>query len=192
MIGRRAPLGALLLAVIAAGALAACGDSGESKESTPRSWASTFCKSFSSYDQSVADLSNRFNESVQAMPAGDLVARKTALVEFLSGSIARTDEFLRVLNRAGEPSVPDGAGLVGSIRVAFRDLRTTLADAQRDAKQLSETDSAAFSTSVGRITGLISTGSNRSREAIARARTRYETRELDRAFDRAPACQTMR
>jgi hypothetical protein len=192
VIGRRAPFGALLLAVIAAGALAACSDGGDSKESAPRSWASTFCKSFSSYNQAVADLSNGFNESVQSMAAGDLAARKSALVEYLSGSIARTDEFLRALKRAGEPSVPDGADLVGSISVGFRDLRSTLADAQRDAKQLSETDPAAFSTSVGQITGLISTGSNRSREAIARARTRYETRELDRAFDHAPACQAMR
>jgi hypothetical protein len=192
MIRRRALLGALALMVIAGAGLAACGNGGESKQSAPPSWASTFCRSFDSYERGVGDLSTRFNQTVQSMPASDLAARKAALVEYLSGSIARTDEFLRALNRAGEPSVPDGADLVGSIAVGFRDLRATLADAQHGAERLSESDAAAFSTTIGEITALISTGSNRSREAISRARTRYETRELDQAFDRAPACQTIR
>jgi hypothetical protein len=100
--------------------------------------------------------------------------------------------FLRALNGAGERTVPDGADFVGSISAGFADLRTTLADAARDAQQLPESDPAAFGTTLGRITGLISTRSSRSREAIFRARTRYETRELDRAFDRSPACQTIR
>jgi hypothetical protein len=192
MIGRRAVLGALLLVVMAAAGLAACGNSDESNGPAARSWASKFCRSFSSYERGVGDLSARFNGSVQSMPAGDLAARKRALVEYLSGSIGRTDEFLRALDGAGKPDVPDGADLVESISIGFRDLRTTLVDARRDAERLSESDPAAFGTSVGEIAGLISTGSNRSREAIFRARTRYETRELDRAFDRADACQTLR
>jgi hypothetical protein len=192
-IGRRVSLGALLLVIAAAAGLAACGgNGGGSKESAPKRWASTFCQTFGSYERAVGQLSTRFNESVQAMPAGELAARKAALVEYLSASIARTDKFLRALNGAGEPSVPDGGDFVGSITVGFRDLRSTLSDARRDAEQLSDSDPAAFSTTVGEITGLISTGSNRSREAISRARTRYETGELDRAFDRAQACESMR
>jgi hypothetical protein len=191
MVGRQAPFGALLLAVIAAAGLAACSNGGESKGSAPPRWASTFCRSFSSYERAVGDLSNRFNETVQSMPADDLAARKGALVEYLSAAIARTDEFLRALDSAGQPKVPDSADLVATISQGFRDLRITLADAELDAKQLSESDPTAFDTTVGRITGLISTGSNQSRDVIVLARARYETRELDRAFDRAPACETI-
>ena len=188
VVGRPAPLGVLLLAIVVVAGLGACGGS-DGKRAEPRSWAGTFCRSFSSYERAVGDLSNRFNETVRSSPAEDLAGRKAALVDYLSGSIARTDEFLRALNGAGEPKVRDGADLVGNITDGFRDLRTTLADAGHDAKQLPESDPAVFGNTVGRIANLISTGSNRSRETISRARTQYETRELDRAFNRAPACQ---
>jgi hypothetical protein len=160
-------------------------------KATPRAWAREFCDSFNAYERAVSDLSTRFNEAARSTPADDLAGRKAALVEYLTGSIAETNEFLRALNGAGQPTVADGPDFTGSISGGFRDLRATLADAEYDAKQISESDPVTFGAKVEQIASLIRRGSNRSREAILRARTRYETRELDRAFDRVPACQTI-
>ncbi len=95
------------------------------------------------------------------------------------------------MHAAGVPAVEDGAGFVRMIKNGFGDFRDTLARARRDAKALPADDAAAFGELVNEITDAIRTGSRRARETISRARVKYETQELDRAFDRTPECQTI-
>ena len=152
-------------------------------------WARVFCQSFSSYQGHVATLSKRLDERLRAAGESDLRGQKAALERYLSATVVETESFRTELTRAGAPAIKRGRGLVKMIVDAFADFRTTLKDAARDARRLPVSDRAEFNSSVATINDTIRTGSLRSRETIARARIRYETRELDRAFDHTPDCQ---
>lgn len=184
----RASLVALLAASLVA--LSACGgDDGGSAGgggTDPNAWAKQVCGAVGTWLEDVQTKSAAIGES--AGNAGSLKEAKTQFVAYFDELVERTDQMLGEIDEAGDPDVEDGEAIGDDFRQTIEPMKDALADARDQAKGLPTDDPQAFSQ------GAVKAGESVQREgenigkAFDELDKKYDTAELERAFEDEPAC----
>jgi hypothetical protein len=181
-----------VLAAAAAFGAAGCGggdgaDSAEGAE--PAQYAADVCGAIASWQQelqaSATTMQSKLNTS--STPA-DV---KAGLVTFMEGATKSTDGMIAKVKEAGPPAVEDGEALQSDLEKGLSDAQTAFAKARDDAKALPTNDQAAFQREAQAL------GTTLQREGTAIGQTfnglstKYDSKELNEAFDKEPACTSL-
>jgi hypothetical protein len=137
-----------VVGLVAAPAGANTRSSTPAKTVSPQQWATKFCTALGDWENSI---SNSQGDLQSAASGTDLVATKTALVDFLSQAIDNTDTAIADVKAAGTPNVTNGKKISDAIVKALRKAKAIFVKAEADAEALSTADATTFGTDVQAI-----------------------------------------
>jgi hypothetical protein len=116
------------------------------------------------------------------------------MVAYYGDLVSGTDELLRDLDEAGAPAVEDGNKAAKALRRGMSMLRTAFASARRQARGL-PVDPAEWDSFVAmntRIADSIEPAGRRMERYFDRMDESLDMPELDKIWDRAPECESVR
>ena len=186
-----------LTGLVAALALVAAGCGGEDDGGSgsgaqgvePDAYAANVCGAISGWQKelqtSVSTMSGKVGAS--SSPA-DI---KKQLVSFMEAATASTQSMVTKVKGAGTPDVENGEALQRDLVKGLEDAQTAFAAARDDAKSLPENDPVAFQREAQELSATL----NREGTAIGQTfnglSDKYDSDELNEAFDKEPACKTL-
>jgi hypothetical protein len=116
---------------------------------------------------------------------------KTELVAFMEGATKSTDDMLAKVEEAGPPAVEDGEALQSDLEKGLGDAQAAFAEARDKAKELPTDDEAAFRREGGEIQSTLNEEGSKIGQTFNGLSTKYDSRELNEAFDKEPSCQSL-
>jgi len=149
---------------------------------TPAEYAKSLCSSMQSYVTNVTDLSNNFASSLD--PSADLAGQRDAVVGFLDDVLTATDKLISDLDAAGVPDVDNGQEIVSTIKSAYQQARSAIADAKSQVQGLSLDDPTAFASQLSDI----GTAIQSSLGDIGGSLSTLDSQELSQAVASEPSC----
>lgn len=184
-------LRAAFAGLVTAAALVAsgCGGGDEAAGAPPDQYAADVCGAISSWQKELQANVSTMSSKLSASSTPEEV--KTQLVAFMETATKSTDEMLAKVKGAGPPAVEDGAALQRDLEAGLADAQTAFAQARDKAKSLPTDDQAAFQ----REASALGTTLNEQGTAIGQTfnglSTKYDSKELNQAFDKDPACKSL-
>jgi hypothetical protein len=179
-----------LVAILACGALAACGSSSSSSSSatakvTAASYVKALCSSIGPFERDVVTRSSALNLTSVKSPAEG----KTALKTFLTAISGDTDTAVSKLNAAGTPNVSDGQHISSAILSAFRQLQSAMHTATTQADALSTQSATAFKNGAESLGKTVRDSMSRIGQNL-QASTLKST-DLQKAAQKEPSCKSV-
>ena len=116
---------------------------------------------------------------------------KTQLVAFMESATASTDQMLGKVEDAGPPAVEDGEALQRDLEAGLRKAQTAFAQARDKAKKLPTNDRAAFQREASQLGTTLSQQGTAISDTFSGLSTKYDSKELNSAFDNDPACRSL-
>jgi hypothetical protein len=174
-----------LLAAFGAAGVTAAG----AATSSAGEYAEALCTNLTSWQQEISDGEATVQADLQNAQSVSEV--KTTFVQFLDDAVASGKVVVSELKAAGAPDVKDGAAVATTVRTAFAGIVKVFESARSDAKKLSTTDDSKFTAGVTKIQKSLDAASQKFGKAFTAAGKKYDTKELDTAFNAEPACSQL-
>lgn len=175
------------LALVATLAASACGGGDGSAGASPDEYAADVCNAISAWQKDLQASANRMNAAIGSSPTPAAV--KAQFVKFMDSAIAATNRMLGKVKAAGPPAVDDGEKLQRDVENALAKAEQAFTRSRDKAKTLPTEDPSAFRREAQAL------GTTLSREGTAIQNTfdgladKYESKELDEAFDKQQGCK---
>jgi hypothetical protein len=187
----RAPLAGLAtLIAVAALAASGCGGGGDGAEGTPPDqYAAAVCGAITSWQNELQENVSAMSSKLSASSTPEEV--KTQLVAFMETATASTDQMLAKVKAAGPPAVEDGAALQRDLQAGLDDAKTAFEQARDRAKSLPTGDQAAFQREAQALGTTLNEQGTAIGQAFTSLSTKYDSNELNAAFDKDPACKSL-
>lgn len=178
----------VLLLVAATAALALAASTPAAPRTSPNAWAHVVCSSVGTWEKSISTRAGALNK----LKGTDLSAVKQALVTFLGGVVADTQTVLAMLDKAGSPSIPNGAAAARALHSGFARAKAFYLQDLAKAKALPvkpATKLLAGETALGKA---INVQNTQLLTIFGSLKTRYPSKALGQAFKTDPACGAIR
>jgi hypothetical protein len=176
----------LLAALVVAG----CGSGGEEASGAdPEQYAADVCGAISDWQRELQTSATTMQSKLGAGSSPADV--KTELVAFMEGATKSTDDMLAKVKEAGPPAVEDGEALQRDLEQGLGDAQKAFAQARDRAKELPTDDRAAFQREATALGTTLNQEGSRIGQTFNGLSTKYESEELDRAFDNEPSCRNL-
>ena len=172
--GRRRGAAVLACVLVVAMSLAGCG-SGSPTTVSPTAYAKVLCDAVAPFERDIANRQSALDPTKMKTPTQG----KAALQSFLATIAVDTSHAADRLKASGAPDVTHGAAIANAFAALFARLKTTLAAAATQARQLPTSSPTAFKTAATQLgtdvrTSMSNLGSGlsdmRSPQLIAAAR----------------------
>jgi len=157
--------------------------------STAAEYAQTFCTKLGTWQKDISDGEQAVQSDLDN--ASSVADIKKTFVQFLDDAVSSGKGVVAALKSAGSPDVKDGAVIATAVRSAFGGIVTVFDHARSDAKKLSPTSQAKFTTGVKKIQTTLATASTQFTKQFSALSKKYETTELDAAFNAEPSCSAL-
>jgi hypothetical protein len=180
---------ALLLAVSVGLATAACGG-GEtpSDRAPPDEWAANICGALGEWKSSLED--GAADLQTDASGATSIDQARQFLVDYLEFAIDITDDMLSRVERAGAPAVEDGEAIANDLREELGKIKPSLESARDRAADLPD-DPQAFGEQAQELGASLSSEGDEISERLDDVGEKYDSEEINQAFDSEPACESL-
>jgi hypothetical protein len=177
----------LALAVAALAAAAGCGGGGggSSNTVTPEAWSASVCGAVSGWVEDLQADSAAFGDTVS--DASSISDVRDQMVEFIDGTIERTDEMLNEVEAAGQPDVEDGGDIADLFQEQLTKFKTALEEARATAEDLPD-DQAGFAQGAQEIGATMTSVGTEIGQGFEAVQDKYHSEELRAAFEAEPAC----
>jgi hypothetical protein len=186
----RAALPSLLASL--ALAVAVCGgDDGASGGggADPEQYAADVCGAIANWQKELQSSASTMQSKLgTASTPADV---KTELVGFMEGATKATDKMLAEVKEAGPPDVENGEALQRDLEKGLTAAQTAFASARDDAKNLPTDNPATFGTEAQKLGTTLSEEGSKIGQTFNGLSTKYDSKELNSAFDREPACKSL-
>jgi hypothetical protein len=183
-------------AVVAALALvaSACGGDGGnggsgSAGTAPDQYAATVCGALTAWQNELQEKAGAMGTAFSG--ASGPADVKTKLVEFMQAMSTSTNTMVSKVRAAGPPDVEDGAALHRDLVSGLEDAQKAFDDARESAEALPTDDPAAFQQQATQLGTTLSEQGTAIGSTFTGLSTKYDSRELNEAFNSEPACQNL-
>lgn len=183
-------LAAVGLSVLALTAVSACGGGGggSATGASPEEWSADVCGALSDW---VTDLNRRADEMQKAAAnSGSIPDARDEIVAFLDTTVTQTDTMLQKVEAAGAPAVDDGEAIARDLREELAKIKPVFVGARESAKALPD-DPEAFVDAAQDLGSALAAGGGEVGGRLEATQEKYDSPELEKAFDEEPACQTL-
>ena len=154
-----------------------------------KQYVNNVCTSLTTFRTDVEDLSTEFQTTVAGQ--SDLEAVKTEFVNFFDDLHGTAQQLGTELKAAGTPKLANGNKIAKSLRSGISDMRDLIAAAKDDAGELSTADRQAFVSEAEDQSESLGTAFDLLGEGFEDLDQKYDTRKLEAAQDKDPACSTL-
>lgn len=185
------------LVTLAALGLAACGGGGE-EEAGPAgdrpvdAWVEEVCTGLGEWLTGIRERSAGLAEDLEGLTRGDFEGLKDLTVGFVRDAVEDTESLIADLEGAGAPAVDDGVETARTLVAALGDVRDLFAEALDDLEALPTDDPEALAQGLQEIGASIQANADTVAGLLDEAGAAgLGGDELDRAFARAPACESV-
>lgn len=171
--------------------VAGCGgdDGGSASGADPEQYAADVCGAISDWQKELQTSATTMQSKLSASSTPEDV--KSELVAFMEGATKSTDDMLAKVKEAGPPAVEDGEALQRDLEQGLGDAQTAFADARDKAKELPTEDRAAFQREASALGATLNQEGGKIGQTFNGLSTKYDSRELNEAFDKEPSCQSL-
>jgi hypothetical protein len=178
---------ALIVAALALGASACGGGDEAASGASPQEWSADVCGALQSWR---SDLETKTND-LQSTAAGatSVAEGRDLIVDFLDETITRTDQMLNEVEAAGSPDVDDGETIARDFRTQLAKIKPIFEDAREKAADLPD-DPQGFAEGAQEIGTAMSTAGEQV-GAEFESSDKFDSPELEKAFNDEPACQQL-
>jgi hypothetical protein len=152
----------------------------------PDEWVANVCGAVGEWVTALQE--GALDVQTEAAGATSIDQARQVLVDYLDLAIDRTDEMVDRLDRAGSPAVEDGEAIADDIREEIGRIRPLLEDARDQAADLPD-DPQTFAEQAQELGASLSSAGEGINGRLQDLSGKYDSRELDEAFDNEPACQ---
>ena len=186
----RASLAALIAVVALVASGCGGGDGGSSGGGAdPEQYAADVCGAISSWQKELqTDVTTMTSKLSASSTPADV---KTQLVAFMESATASTDKMLAKVKEAGPPDVDDGEALQRDLEAGLTDAQKAFAQARDKAKSLPTDDQAAFQREASALGTTLNTQGTAIGPTFNGLSTKYDSKDLNEAFDKEPTCQSL-
>ena len=185
-------LRAAVVTLVASAALAATGCGGGEEGAAgapPDEYAADVCGAIASWQKELQSSATTMSSKLSASSTPADV--KTELVSFMEDATKSTDAMLAKVKDAGPPAVEDGEALQRDLESGLTDAQTAFAQARDKAKDLPTGDRAAFQREASALGTTLNEQGTAIGETFNGLSTKYDSKELNEAFDKEPACNSL-
>jgi hypothetical protein len=155
----------------------------------PNKWVRTVCTNINDWQNTIQQGAN-LTTSLQG--ATDVAQVKDQVVSYLQSTVTASDQLVTNIGQAGTPNVKNGSKIAKAFKNGFSQIRDTFATAQNTTQGLDTSDPTQFASALTDVGTAIENGSNGVKSTFNSIDTKYHPRALDRAFNREPACTSLR
>jgi hypothetical protein len=155
----------------------------------PSRWVRSVCTSISDWQSTIQQGSN-LTSSLQG--ATDISQVQAQVVSYLQSTVTASDQLVSNIRKAGTPAVKNGSKIANAFKNGFSQIRDTFATAANTTRNLDTSDPTQFANALTNVGTAIDNGSNAIKSTFSSIDTKYRPRALDRAFNREPACASLR
>jgi hypothetical protein len=188
---------AAVLALLSVCVAAACGGNGgdgggggdASAAVDPTEWVEGVCASLVGWRDDIQGASEELQQS--AGGSADLEEALSLLTSFLDDAVTRTDALVAEVGDAGSPDVDQGEQISADLQGALQEARDVLAEARDTAEGLPADDPAAFASGAQELAGSIQSGLTDVGGTFDELNEKYDTPELEQAFQDSEACSEL-
>jgi hypothetical protein len=179
-----------LLALLAALAAAGCGGGGDSASGAdPDTYAHDVCGAIQTWQQSLTTGANNMSKD---LGAGSTPAQvKGKLVDFMGAAVAATDKMVADVKAAGPPAVDDGEKLQADLEAGLQKADDAFKDAKASAEKLDTSSAASFQQGATDLQQTLQTQGTAIQTTFEGLDTKYNSKDLNEAFDKEPACKSL-
>jgi hypothetical protein len=179
------------LAAAAAFAAAGCGggDGGASGGADPEQYAADVCGAIANWQKELQSGATSMQSKLGA--ASSPADVKTQLVAFMETATNATDDMVAKVKEAGPPDVEDGEALQADLEQGLAAAQTAFAAARDDAKNLPTDNPAAFQAEAQKLGSTLSEEGTKIGQTFNGLSTKYDSQDLNQAFDKEPACKSL-
>ena len=185
---RRLSLAAAVFAATVAAAGCGGGDGGASG-TPPDEFAASVCGAIGDWQKSLQSGAQKMGADLGAASTPDQV--KSKLVEFMGNSVEATDTMISKVKQAGPPAVDDGEQLQNDLVSGLEKASTAFKQAETQAKNLPTGNQADFQREAQDLTQTLQTQGTAIETTFNNLDKKYDSEELDKAFDEEPACKSI-
>ena len=185
-------LRAAVVTLLAATALvvSGCGGDGGGGEGTaPEEYAAAVCGALTAWQNELQTSATTMGSTVGA--ATSPTEARTKLVEFMDAMTKSTQTMVSKVEGAGAPAVDDGEALHRDLVAGLQDAQEAFAAARDRAEALPTDDPTAFQQQAGEISATLNREGSAIGSAFTGLSTKYDSQELNEAFNSEPACQSL-
>ena len=178
---------AVAVALVAGG----CGgdDGGSAGGADPEQYAADVCGAISDWQKELQTSATTMQSKLTPRSTPEDV--KTELVAFMEGATKSTEDMLGKVKEAGPPAVEDGEALQRDLENGLGDAHTAFAQARDKVKELPTDDRAAFQREASTLGTTLNQQGTKIGETFNGLSTKYDSRELNEAFDKEPSCKSL-
>ena len=179
--------------VAAAFAVAGCGggDDGASggDGADPEQYAADVCGAIGSWQKELQSGATSMQSKLGA--ASSPADVKTELVAFMETAAKATDNMLAKVKEAGPPDVENGEALQADLEKGLTAAQTAFAAARDDAKALPTDNPATFQAEAQKLGSTLNEEGAKIGQTFNGLSTKYDSKDLNQAFDKEPACKSL-
>jgi hypothetical protein len=183
---RRVPFVSLVaFAVLTVG----CGVS-EGGDVEVRAYAKAVCSGLLTWRQGVSADSTALSTPLHAR-ASEVATVKGRYSQFFAGTVRRTEELVRTVEKAGAPKVDNGLGYARDLLAALGRTRSGFTEAQTRFARLPIGDLRSYAAGAANIRDWLGTLFTEVGAALDRLGTTYTDTDLSEAFRDEPDCRSL-
>jgi len=184
MIRRLCCAGALALALFATSI-----PSAQATTVSPSTWAPKFCGAIEQYQTTIADAKDQMDTALSGVT--DLADGRARIVSFLGEMVTAAKTAKRAVERAGNPSSPNGAKIEAQFVKALDESARIFTDAKAKAAKISIASPAAFAKG-GKQVGVDLTDAGEKLSTGFRGIGKLDKgKKLETAVRAAPECASL-
>ena len=183
---------ALIVGIVAAAALLAAGcgggdGGGSASGADPEQYAADICGAISDWRKELQTSQTTMSSKLGASPTPEEV--KTQLVAFMEGATKSTEDMVDKVKEAGPPDIEKGEALQRDLEQGLTAAQTAFASARDEVKKLPTDNPSAFQSQAQKLGTTLTEEGTKIGETFNGLSTKYDSDELNEAFDKEPSCQ---
>ena len=182
MIRRLCCTGVLVLAFIASSV-----PSAHAATVSPSTWAPKFCTAIEKYQTTITDAQDQMDTALAGVT--DLSEGRTQIVSFLGEMVSAAKTARRAVERAGNPSSPNGAKIEAKFVAALDASADIFADAKAKAAKISTTSPSAFAKEGKQVGVDLSDAAEKLSAGFGGIGKLDKGKKLEAAVRAAPECE---
>jgi hypothetical protein len=150
-------------------------------------WVNGVCETLSDWRDEVQEEADDFRSSVSSDSSVSDV--KDQFVQFLDDVVESTKSMLSDLRDLGIPDIGQGSKIAATMRTGLRKVQQGFEDAHARAEDLSTSNRSRFTRELESISDALDKSSSAAGDVFDSAKNKYDTKQLDTAENKSPACK---